>query len=195
MIFAIFLVHNPPGWHWQTPVWSFLSRFRFHYCIQFASASVLKRQASSERQPAGLNNKDEWEQSVDFKKVWAPAYQWRHTSFRLKPLIRRWLLGLGRDGDRRSRLVRLLVVDDRWNEAEFRLTDRSASETSNAWWSTFFTTFLTYIGLVSVFASQMALLGFLPIFFSFTSPVTSHLFPGLVQAIGGGERVWALIFF
>ena len=38
---------------------------------------------------------------------------------------------------------------------------------------TFFTLFLPYIALLSVFTSQMALLVFLPLFLSFTSPVTA----------------------
>ena len=52
----------------------------------------------------------------------------------------------------------------------------------------FLTPFLPSIALISVFAAQMALLGLLPRFLSFITPVISHLFPGLLQAIGR-ERV------
>ena len=47
----------------------------------------------------------------------------------------------------------------------------------------FLAPFLPNIALISVFAVQMALLGFLSRFLSFKSPVTSHLVPGFLQAI------------
>ena len=70
-----------------------------------------------------------------------------------------------------------------------------------------FTPFLHYIALMPVFLSQKALLGFLPRFPSFTSPIASRLFPGLLQAIERKrerervhatevlERIGALIIF
>ena len=48
--------------------------------------------------------------------------------------------------------------------------------------------FLLYIALISVFAAQTVLLGFLPQFLSLISVITNHLFPGLLQGIGS-ERV------
>ena len=67
----------------------------------------------------------------------------------------------------------------------------------------FLTPFLIYITLTSAFASKMAMQGFLPQFLSFTSPLTSQLFLGLLQAIGServhsagvAERIGALIVF
>ena len=54
----------------------------------------------------------------------------------------------------------------------------------------FLTTFIPWIALTSVFATQIVILGFLRWSLSFISPVTKHLFQGLLQAIGS-ERVHA----
>ena len=56
----------------------------------------------------------------------------------------------------------------------------------------YFTPFLPYIALSSVFVYVMLLLGFLLRCPSFTSLITCHLFPGLLQAIGeivNAERI------